>query len=111
MIKKNEEAFKTEESTEFNQPIYTLNHKLKGQFLSFKSQLKIELTGVFKSLSFMAILLVWIVLVVIQIYSWIDEGGIYNDSFYPTTDRFNDISNWYVNISIAIFRYNFNYIV
>jgi hypothetical protein len=86
MIKKNEEAFNTVKSTQFHQPIYTLNNKLKGQFLSFKSQLKIELTGVFKSLSFMAILLVWIVLVVIQIYSWIDEGGVYNDSFYPTTD-------------------------
>ncbi|WP_299118276.1 M1 family aminopeptidase [uncultured Tenacibaculum sp.] len=68
------------------QPIYHLNHKLKGQFLSFTSVLKIELINVFKSLSFMAILLIWVALLVIQIYSWIDEGGVYNDSFYPTTD-------------------------
>ena len=86
MIKKNKETFKTGKSTRFHQPVYNLNYKLKGQFLSFKSQLKIELISIFKKLSFIAILLIWIILVVIQIYSWIDEGGVYNDSFYPTTD-------------------------
>lgn len=68
------------------QPIYTITTTIKTHVASFKSLLKIELTNVFKSLPFIAIILIWIVIVVTEIYSRVNQGGAYNDSLYPTTD-------------------------
>lgn len=49
----------------------------------YLSLLSIELRGVFRSLSFMAVLLCWIVIGVSEIYSRFYRGGEYNDSLYP----------------------------
>ncbi|WP_024770126.1 ABC transporter permease/M1 family aminopeptidase [Aquimarina macrocephali] len=67
-------------------PIYTITATIKAHVASFKSLLRIELTNVFKSLPFIAIILIWIVIVVTEIYSRVNQGGAYNDSLYPTTD-------------------------
>ncbi len=60
------------------------NSRLKRQ--SFYSLLKIELLGVFKSLPFLAIVLIWVIIVFINIYEKINSGGAYNDSLYPSTN-------------------------
>ncbi len=57
-----------------------------GQWQSFKALLRIELTNVFKSLPFIAVVLVWVVIVASEVYSRVYEGGAYNDSLYPTTN-------------------------
>ena len=68
------------------QPARNILFNTKSQWASFKSLLKIELTNVFKSLPFLAIMLIWVVIVFINIYETINSGGNYNDSLYPTTN-------------------------
>jgi len=58
---------------------------LKSDFVSLLSLLKIELQGVVKSLPFIAIILIWVVLSFSEIYSRIFQGGDYSDSLYPLT--------------------------
>jgi len=53
---------------------------------AFVSLLQIELKAVFRSLPFIGIMILWITIVVIEIYSRIHEGGQYNDSLYPVTN-------------------------
>ena len=60
----------------------------KAQRESFWSLLKMELANTFKSLPFIAMVLVWIVIVITEIYPRINQGGAYNDSLYPTTNLF-----------------------
>lgn len=67
-------------------PITTITTTVRTHIASFKSLLRIELTNVFKSLPFIAIILIWIVIVVTEIYTRVNQGGAYNDSLYPTTD-------------------------
>lgn len=61
---------------------------------AFISLLKIELKNVFRSLPFLGIMILWIVIVITEIYSRIVQGGEYNDSLYPVTnlllERFNE---------------------
>lgn len=65
-------------------PIETKS-SLKAQFLAFKSILKLELKGVFKSLPFIAILLMWVFIVFSELYSTVIGGGEYGVSNYPLT--------------------------
>ncbi|EZH75592.1 hypothetical protein ATO12_02055 [Aquimarina atlantica] len=68
------------------QPITTITTAIKAHVEGFKSLLRIELTNVFKSLPFIAIILIWIVILVTEMYTRVNQGGAYNDSLYPTTD-------------------------
>lgn len=54
-----------------------------SQVKTFFSLLKLELTSSMKSLPFIGVVLLWITIVVIEIFSRIVEGGPYNDSLYP----------------------------
>jgi len=61
---------------------------------SFASLLNIELKNVFRSLPFIGMMLLWIVIVITEIYSRIVGGGEYSSSLYPVTnllmERFTD---------------------
>ncbi len=89
--KSNQKIKKTEEVEEQNfekkiyQPVQNILFNAKSQLDSFYSLLKIELKNVFKSLPFLAVMLIWIVICFINIYERINSGGDYNDSQYPTT--------------------------
>ena len=67
-------------------PVKNIILTSKFQWQSFKTLLKIELVSIFKSLPFLAIMLVWVVIVFINIYEKINSGGAYNDSLYPSTN-------------------------
>jgi len=67
-------------------PVPNIILDTKFQWQSFKSLLKIELVSIFKSLPFLAIMMIWIVIVFINIYEKINSGGAYNDSLYPSTN-------------------------
>ncbi len=54
---------------------------------SFFHILRLEITTATKSLAFIAVVLMWIVIVIIEIFARIVEGGAYNDSLYPATYR------------------------
>lgn len=56
-----------------------------SQLKAFFSLLRLELTNCMKSLPFLGVLLLWIVIIIIEIFSRIIEGGPYNDSLYPAT--------------------------
>ncbi len=67
-------------------PVSVSPETLKARKKSFISVLRVELIYVFKSLPFLAVILVWMVIVTTEIYSRINQGGVYNDSLYPTTN-------------------------
>ncbi len=62
-------------------------HNLKGQLKAFISLLKLELQGVFKSLPFIAIMLIWVFIVSSQLYARIIRGEDYGVSVYPFTNK------------------------
>ena len=53
---------------------------------AFFSLLKIELSGIVKSLPFLLVMIIWLIIVFMEIFSRIYEGGAYNDSWYPLTN-------------------------
>ena len=63
----------------------------QSQRASFFSLLKIELGGVFKSLPFLGVISIWLVIVFMEINSTINDGGAYNDSIYPFTNILIDL--------------------
>ncbi|WP_412985010.1 M1 family aminopeptidase [Pontimicrobium sp. IMCC45349] len=83
-VKKNEKI--TIDKTPYikYKPIETFS-SLKAQLLAFKSILKLELKSVFKSLPFIAILLMWVFIVFSELYSTVIGGGEYGVSNYPFT--------------------------
>ncbi len=58
---------------------------------SFISILKLELKSVFRSIPFLVILLIWIIVFVMEVYTRIYSSGPYNESFYPTTSMLIEI--------------------
>lgn len=68
------------------QPIETFTTTTKYHWTSFLWLLKMELRNIFKSLPFIVLLLVWIMISFINIYERVHQGGAYNDSLYPTTN-------------------------
>ena len=61
---------------------FTIVAALQSYFL----QVKLEMKAVFKSLPFLAILLIWLIILSTEIYSRIDGGGTYKESLLPTTN-------------------------
>ncbi|WP_191859544.1 ABC transporter permease/M1 family aminopeptidase [Hanstruepera ponticola] len=60
-----------------------VNTTYKSQISAFISLFKIEMTNSMKSLPFIGVVLLWITIVIIEVFSRIVEGGPYNDSLYP----------------------------
>lgn len=59
----------------------------KAKELAFFSLLKLELKSVFKSLPFIAVLLMWVFIVFSELYSTLVSGGEYGVSVYPFTNQ------------------------
>ncbi|MBG7631236.1 MAG: ABC transporter permease, partial [Bacteroidetes bacterium] len=72
------------------QPIKAL-HNFKAQKRAFFSLLKLELNSVFKSLPFIAVLLMWLFIVFSELYSTVISGGQYGVSVYPFTNQLIDL--------------------
>ena len=62
-------------------------YSLKAQWLAFRSLLKIELKSVFKSLPFIAVMLMWLFIVFSELYATVVNGGEYGVSVYPFTNQ------------------------
>ncbi|SEB45123.1 ABC-type transport system involved in multi-copper enzyme maturation, permease component [Tenacibaculum sp. MAR_2009_124] len=60
-------------------------------FKSFISVLKLELKSIIRSTPFLVILLLWILVFVMEVYSRIYSGGSYNESLYPATNTLIEI--------------------
>ncbi|OUS00111.1 hypothetical protein A9Q86_11770 [Flavobacteriales bacterium 33_180_T64] len=71
-------------------PIKVL-HNFKAQQAAFFSLLKLELKSVFKSLPFIAVLLMWLFIVFSELYSTVVSGGEYGVSIYPFTNQLIDL--------------------
>lgn len=56
------------------------------QFKSLISQMKFELKSIFISLPFLGAFGCWITIVFTEIYSRVESGGMYRDSWYPSTN-------------------------
>lgn len=66
--------------------VKAMDFSFKSSFYRLISLLKIELKTVFKSLPFIAVVLVWVVIVFTEIFSRVNSGGEYNETLYPTTN-------------------------
>ncbi|RKE95376.1 ABC transporter permease/M1 family aminopeptidase [Ichthyenterobacterium magnum] len=66
-------------------------HNFKAQRMAFVSLLKLELKSVFKSLPFIAVLLMWLFIVFSELYSTVISGGAYGVSVYPFTNQLIDL--------------------
>lgn len=62
-----------------------VGHSLKSNIIAFFSLLSIELKGIFKSLPFIAVMLMWIFIVFAEFYATLIHGGEYNSSSYALT--------------------------
>ncbi|SNR56513.1 ABC transporter permease/M1 family aminopeptidase [Lutibacter flavus] len=69
-------------------------HNFKVQTQAFIALLKVELKSVFRSLPFIAVLLMWLFIVFSELYSTVISGGEYGVSVYPFT---NQLINLIVN--------------
>jgi len=72
------------------QPIKALR-TYKAQQTAFFSLVKLELRSVFKSLPFIAVLIMWLVIVFSELFSTVIEGGEYGVSVYPFTNQLIDL--------------------
>ncbi len=66
-------------------------YSFKAQRQAFFALLKIELKSVFRSLPFIAVLLMWIFIVFSELYSTVISGGEYGVSVYPFTYQLIDL--------------------
>ena len=66
-------------------------HNFNAQVLAFFSLLKLELKNIFKSLPFVAVLLMWLFIVFSKLYSTVISGGEYGVSVYPFTNQLIDL--------------------
>ncbi|WP_435262577.1 M1 family aminopeptidase [Tenacibaculum sp. nBUS_03] len=62
-------------------------HNFKTKVITFISLLKLELISVFKSLPFIAVLIMWLFIVFSELYATVIEGGEYGVSSYPFTNQ------------------------
>ena len=67
-------------------PIKAL-HNFKAQSQAFLALLKIELNSVFRSLPFIAVLIMWFFIAFSELYSTVISGGEYGVSVYPFTNQ------------------------
>ncbi len=97
---------------------------IKSQCIALFSLLTIELKYVFKNIPFIAIMLMWLVIITTEFYNNIYNGGAYNDSIYPFTNLLIDLMvtpMTTLSIILIIFysgellwkerSFNFNYII
>ena len=89
-VKKEPKANKEEEQLLTYRPINALN-TFKAQKTAFFSLLSIELKSVFRSLPFVAVLLMWLFIVFSELYSTVISGGQYGVSVYPFTNQLIDL--------------------
>ncbi|NER14497.1 hypothetical protein GWK08_13670 [Leptobacterium flavescens] len=75
---------KTEKTIYKPTPAFTSGNKF--QWATLRTLIGLELKGISRSLPFIGILLIWIVIVASEIYTRINGGGDYNNDLYPTTD-------------------------
>lgn len=82
------EALKVEKSVSkiAYRPLQTINN-IKVQTLAFTNLLKLELKSVFKSLPFIAVLIMWLLIVFFELFSTAVRGGEYGVSLYPFTSE------------------------
>jgi len=66
-------------------------YNFKAQKTAFFSLLKLEIKSVFKSLPFIAVLLMWLFIVFSELYSTVISGGEYGVSVYPFTNQLIDL--------------------
>ncbi|MFL0351969.1 ABC transporter permease/M1 family aminopeptidase [Xanthomarina sp. GH4-25] len=66
-------------------------HNFKAQRMAFISLLKLELKSVFKSLPFIAVLLMWLGIVFSELYATVISGEAYGVSVYPFTNQLIDL--------------------
>ncbi len=71
-------------------PIKAL-HDFKAQRMAFFAMLKLELKNIFKSLPFIAVLIMWLVIVFSELFSTVISGGEYGVSVYPFTNQLIDL--------------------
>jgi len=62
-------------------------HNFKAQKMALFALLKLEMKSVFKSLPFIAVLLMWLFIVFSELYSTVIGGGAYGVSVYPFTNQ------------------------
>ncbi len=62
-------------------------HNFKTKIKTFISLIKLELVSVFKSLPFIAVLIMWLFIVFSELYATVIEGGEYGVSSYPFTNQ------------------------
>ena len=89
-VKKEPKTIKDKQPLRGYKPIKTL-HNLKAQRQAFSALLKIELKSVFRSLPFIAVLLMWLFIVFSELYSTVIGGGQYGVSVYPFTNQLLDL--------------------
>lgn len=82
-IKKSNDVVETVMNKKSYSPVLTFPQTRKSRFLTLVSLVKLELIAVLKSLPFIAVSLIWILIATTEIYSRIFEGGTYYDSLYP----------------------------
>lgn len=73
-------------STSKKIPIPNLQFGTRFHWKSFQALFRLDCSIVFKSLPFLGILLVWLLISFINIYERIYQGGAYHDSLYPTSN-------------------------
>jgi len=66
-------------------------YNFRAQSQAFLALLKIELKSVFRSLPFIAVLLMWLFIVFSELYSTVISGGQYGVSVYPFTNQLIDL--------------------
>lgn len=66
--------------------IKALHFDVRSDIKHLYSLVRIELNNVFKSLPFIAIVVIWIVIISTEVLTRVNNGGNYNESIYPTTN-------------------------
>ena len=84
---KKEKKVKTDETPLIPYRELVTVHGMKAQLTAFFFLLKLELKSVFKSLPFIAVLIMWLFIVFAELYATAVKGGEYGVSVYPFTSQ------------------------
>ena len=85
-VKKEKKQITDKEQLIAYRPIKAL-HNFESQGRAYLALLKMELKGVFSSLPFIAVLLMWLFILFSELYSTVIDGGEYGVSVYPFTNQ------------------------
>lgn len=88
LSKKNKKQVEVDEELPVETPYrpVTVHITADSQRKSFLSLLKLEWNSIFKSLPFLTVNVIWVVVVFMDCFARINGGGAYNDSWYPMTN-------------------------